>query len=305
MYALRMLGLTFEAESNWPDAEAIHREALATSRKRGGNEDPEALVDLERLARVLIAEKKYGDAEKSLDEVLTPAFLKQPQSENLLAEKINVQGRQGEWEEATTNATLLLQLKPGDQYNYHRLAGLLAMTQNRPGYERICQALPANFANPTSPYVAERMVEDCLLLPHSGVDLELVDKWADASVTLGQSEASLPYFQACKAMSDYRLGRFREAIEWAEKAGTNSTMVDAQAKACAVSAMAHWQLGQAGTARSMLDEGDKLAPDIPSVHGTVDLGETWVAWLMARISLDEAAALIGSDVRADGNSNRP
>ncbi len=68
-----------------------------------------------------------------------------------------------------------------------------------------------------NPYVAERVAQDCLLLPHSGADLALVDKLADAAVTLGSSEASLPYFQVCKAMSNYRLGRFPEAIEWAER----------------------------------------------------------------------------------------
>ena len=62
------------------------------------------------------------------------------------------------------------------------------------------------------------MAQDCLLLPHSGVDFGLVDKLAETVVTLGSGEASVPYFQACKAMSNYRLGHFPEGIDWAEKA---------------------------------------------------------------------------------------
>ena len=69
-----------------------------------------------------------------------------------------------------------------------------------------------------NPYIDERVAQDCLLLPHSGVDLELVDKLADMAVARGSGESALPYFQACKAMSQYRLGHFAEAIEWAEKA---------------------------------------------------------------------------------------
>jgi hypothetical protein len=106
----------------------------------------------------------------------------------------------------------------------------------------------------------------------------------------------MPYFQACKAMSQYRLGHFPAAVEWAEKAAKNSS-VAAQAKAYAILAMAHWQLGQKEVARAMPAKGDTLAPSLPAVNGAEDLGESWVAWLMARISLDEAGALIQSTSR--------
>src|SRR5215470_17342881 len=92
-------------------------------------------------------------------------------------------------------------------------------------------------------------------------------------------------------MANYRLGRFAEAIEWGEKAA-NSSVDLAQAKAYAVSAMAYWQLGQNERAQLMLSKGAALAPEIASASEPEDLGESWVAWLMARISLDEAAALI-------------
>ena len=35
-----------------------------------------------------------------------------------------------------------------------------------------------------------------------------------------------------------------------------------------------------------------------------DLGESWVAWLMARISLDEATTLINNGSTVDGNLSR-
>jgi len=306
MFTLRKLGLSLEAERKWTEAESVYREALAVSGKHGRRDGPEALMDLERLVRVLLAEKKFGEAEQLLGEVLTAAFVSQPSSVNLLIERVNLRGRQGRWQEAAADTALLLPLQPADHYHYHRLAALIATSQNRPAYEQLCQKIVATFTNTTNPYVDERIAQDCLLLPHSGMDLGLVDKLADLAVALGSGESSLPYFQGCKAMSNYRLGHFREAIDWAEQAA-NSPAAEAQAKAkaFAIVALANWQLGQKDAARTALSKGDSLAPAIQPARDDRDLGESWVAWLIARISLDEATALIQTGSTTDKNSNQP
>jgi len=126
----------------------------------------------------------------------------------------------------------------------------------------------------------------------------------DTAITLGSGDPALPYFQACKAMANYRLGRFPEAIVWGEKAA-NSSLDFAQAKAYAILAMAHWHLGQKDTAREALAKGEALAPGIAPGSEPEDIGESWVAWLIARISLDEAAALIQPASAADNNSTPP
>jgi serine/threonine protein kinase/Flp pilus assembly protein TadD len=304
MYTLRKLGLALEAERKWPEAEAVHREALAVSRKLGGNQGPEAIADLERLVRVLLAQQKFGEAEQFLEEELTPEFGRQASSLNLSIQRINLLGRQGRWQEAAASATAALELQPNEQYRYHTLAGLLAMTHDRPAYEQLCQRQLTNFASPTKAFVAERMAQDYLILPNSGVDLELVDKLADTAVTVGIGNESMPYYQACKAMSEYRLGHFPQAVSWAERA-TNSSIAGAQAKAYAVLAMADWQLGQKDAARVMLAKGDALAPRMMAKGETMDLGELWVAWLFARVSLDEATALIESDSSMTELSKKP
>jgi tetratricopeptide (TPR) repeat protein len=301
MFTLRKLGLALEAEHKWSESESVHREALSVSRKKGADEDPEALVDLERLVRVLTAEKKFREAEQLLGEALTPAFVRQPASANLLVQRVNVMGRRGRWQEAAADAAMALENQPTDHYRYHTLAALLAMTQDRPAYEQVCKRLVTKFADSTDPFVAERIAQDCLLLPRSGADLALMDKLADKAVTAGSGDSALPYFQACKAMSNYRLGHFSEAIAWGEKAA-KSSMDFAQAKAYAVLAMAHWQLAQKEEARAALANGDALAPGILSEKGPEDLGESWVAWLMARISLDEATRLTQS---VNKNANQP
>jgi tetratricopeptide (TPR) repeat protein len=102
------------------------------------------------------------------------------------------------------------------------------------------------------------------------------------------------------------LGHFPEAIEWAEKAARNSLAdASAKAKAYAVLSMVYWQLGEKDEARAMLAKGDILAPSILPGHGDVDVGGSWVAWLFARISLDEANALIQSGFVPDNGSAKP
>jgi tetratricopeptide (TPR) repeat protein len=305
MYTLRKLGLALEEEHKWSEAEAVHREAWAVSRKKkDGDQDSEAQMDLGRVVRVLANEKKPKEAERLLDAVLTPEFVKKPSSADLLAARIDLKGRQARWQEAAADTALAIEIQPNEHYRYHTLAGLLAITHDRAAYEQLCKRLLTKFANTANPYVAERMAQDCLLLPNSGVDLGVVDKLADTAVTAGRGEAALPYFQACKAMSNYRLGHFPEAIEWGEKAA-KSTLAEAQAKAYAVLAMARWQLGQKETARAMLAKGDTLAPSITTSDDVVDLGNSWVAWLFARISLDEASVLIQSGPTLDSGLKRP
>jgi hypothetical protein len=68
-----------------------------------------------------------------------------------------------------------------------------------PAYEQVCKRLVAKFADSTNPFVNERVVQDCLLLPNWGADLALMDKLADSALKTGSTDAALPYFQACKS----------------------------------------------------------------------------------------------------------
>ena len=110
-------------------------------------------------------------------------------------------------------------------------------------------------------------------------------------MTVGNGDGrGMGYFQACKALSEYREGRFPGAVEWAEKS-LKSPEAFARASGCAVVAMAQWRLGLKDAARAALSEGNKLAQDISS-NQAVDLGDKWLDWLVARIWLDEATELI-------------
>jgi tetratricopeptide (TPR) repeat protein len=278
-------------QGKWGEADALHREALVSSRKRLGNSDPQTLSEFEGLAKILMRQKNFVETEQLLEEALPPEIIRQPSSCNLLIQRVELMGRQERWREAATTATLVVEYQPSEQYRCHTLAALLAITRNRPAYEMLCRKMLMTFTNTSNPYVDERLAKDCLFLPDSGVDLEFVDNLSDKAVTLGSGYSDAPYFQVAKAMSAYRLGHFAESIEWAERT-LKSSIIYPNAHAYAILAMAHWKLGEKGLARAMLDKGDSLTPNFLPSHEPVDLGDSWVAWLLARISLNEATALI-------------
>ncbi len=115
----------------------------------------------------------------------------------------------------------------------------------------------------------------------------------------------MPFFEVCKALSEYRRGHFAEAVEWAKKP-LKTPQLYAHGHAYAVLAMACWRLGEKDTARAMLDKGNIL--------GTVRhasqyrrgswkrMGSVALCW---RISLDEAAAFIQPGPMNNNLSNKP
>jgi serine/threonine protein kinase len=293
LYTLRNLSWALEAESKWPEAEMADRAALASWRKMFGNESAQAVSALDDLARVLMAQKKFAETEQLLTETLTPEFLAEPGCVKLLLERVDLAGRRGRWREAAADAALVLKYMPDDHYRYHTLAPLLVRLQDAAGYQQLCRTIRAKFPATSNPYVAERVVKDCLLLPDSGSDLSWADHMADAAMDLGKTDPSMPFFQTAKAMSTYRQSRFAESAQWAERARHSSQVyAQAQAQACAFLAMAQWQLGQREAARETLQQGEKLVPAMEHLDDGGDIGAGWVAWLVARISLDEAKGVL-------------
>jgi tetratricopeptide (TPR) repeat protein len=291
---LNSLGLTLEAEGKWPEAETVRREALDYWRKRAGNEDPQTLSELEGLTRVLVAQKKFGDAKQLLDEALTPAFVKQPSSADILILRVDLEARRGQWQEAADDAALAIEHDPFHDTWFPVLAALLVKTHNRSANEQFCQRLLTTFANTTNFYVADQVAKACLFVPPSEADLSVIGHLADTTVTQGTGDlGAMPFFQDCKALSEYRQRHYAEAVEWAQKPLTIPGNY-VHGHAYAVLAMAYWRLGEKDEARAMLAKGDTLAPPIMPVSIAEDPSNAWLAWLYARIQLDEATALVDS-----------
>jgi len=288
---LRELSLALEKEGNWKEVERMRRQALEIRRKRDGVENPDTISEIEGLVRALREQKKLGEAEQVLGEALSPAVLRNPASVKLLYQRADLMGWQSRWKEAAADASRCVEREPTEDYYYYLLAPLLAMNRDFPAYEQLCRRIQATYSNTTNPYWAERMAIACLLYPNPVVDLHVADRFADTAVTLGSNQKDrLFYFQACKAMSSYRLGHYTEAITWAQKSVASSA-VYASAQGCAVLSMANWRLGRPAEARQMLAKGAALVPDNPGVNPNYGW---WADWLIARIEINEAKALVES-----------
>lgn len=302
LVTLRGLAWTLEGEGNWAEAEAAYRESIELQPKPASGEPPLALLESAGLVRALVAREKYDEAEQFLGRVLTTTFVRQPASAELLALRVDLLGRLGRWPEAEADAALVVEHQPKEHYRYHMLAPLLVITHNRRAYEQLCQRILATFKDTANTYVAERMAKDCLLLPDAGVDLRLAGQLADKAVKLERGNDALPYSQVAKGLSEYRQGNFAAAAEWARKP-LDHPEIYVSCHARAVLALALWQLGSRGQARAMLAEGEALAGRVVPGRDAGKISGAWVAWLCARISLDEAAGLIKPAPTAEPTPN--
>jgi tetratricopeptide (TPR) repeat protein len=295
---LREVSSTLEKEGKWQEVERVRRQALEIRRKQDGSEDPDTILEVVGLVRALREQKKLVEAEQVLGEALTPALLSNRANAKLLSasvkllyQRADLMGWQGRWKEAATDAARCIEREPTENYYYYLLAPLLVMNRDLPAYEQLCRRIQATYSNTTNPYWAERMAICCLLYPNPVVDLHVADRLANTTVTQGSRQKDrLLYFQACKAMSSYRLGRYTEAITWAQKS-LDSSAVYASAQGCAVLAMANWRLGRPAEARQMLAKGEALVPDNP---GAKPYYGWWMDWLIARVEISEAKALLQS-----------
>jgi tetratricopeptide (TPR) repeat protein len=247
---------------------------------------------VENLVRVLKAQKKYADAEQSLNEILTPAMCAKVSSQGLLYLRADLRGRLGNWPGAAKDDTLAYKYQPDGWGLYALLAALLLESNEQPKYQQLCDQLLTTYGGTTNVYVADQVAKACLLVPGTAKNMDEVGRLADFSVTGGtQDQDAMPFFEVCKALSEYRQGHYDQAIEWAQqplKIPGNFS----HGQAYAVLAMADWRLGKLDEARTMLAGGEEVAPRSMPASIAEDPGNAWQAWLFARIQLDEATALI-------------
>jgi len=292
-----------QGNGKFTESEKLYREALAMWRKRGQSDSPQALSELGGLYHVLMDQTRFDEAEQMVNEALTPELLKKPSSADLLDLKADIEAHRGRWQEASAAATRAFEHQPFRAGRYPMVAALLLKTHNRSGYDQFCKRIFAMNSTSTNIFVADAVAKSCLFVPSPEVDLKAIDRLADTAVTFGVADyGAMPFFQVCKALSEYRLGHFSEAAQWAQKSVDSPRY--ANWHACGVLAMADWQLGKKDDARAMLARGEKLAPSIMPTRVAQSPQNDWLAWLYARIQLDEATELIGAAPTAEANTTK-
>lgn len=162
------------------------------------------------------------------------------------------------------------------------VAALLVKTGNSAGYQHSSQTILATSPSTLNYFLADTVAKSCVFGPSAGANLEEVSRlenWALAHAA--GDNGAMPYLHDCKALCEYRLGHFAEAVEWAEKP-TESLTVLVQPHSYATLAMAKWRLGKKAEAVAMLAKREAMAPGImpESTVGKTELNG-WLGCMLA------------------------
>lgn len=300
--SLRSLRETWEQQGRWSEVELASRELLSLRRFQEEVGSPRMIEESEALGRALLNQAKLGDLATLLGNMLTPDLEEESRGLGLVRLRRELRARTGQWDGALADTLRLHTEQPRSRDHLMILAALYALKGEEAAFADLGRRYAEMDGQTTDVFAADGLAKSTQLLPSSAFSPAEADRLIDLALVAGQrDENALPYFQSCKALTQYRLGRFAEAIAWA-RLPLASTRIQAQAPAYAVLALAHWQQGQPEEARSALQKGESLAPPLTDHPRRDDLGAEWLAWVYGRILLNEAQRLIPS---VPGSSRSP
>ena len=264
-------------------------EALELQKKLFGLDKPRAAELFGSAFGSLMSLGRSEDANRLLTRFYIPPQ-KSP-SADWLGWRAALFARQARWREAREDVTMGLKTRPDYVVLYHALATLLVAENDVEAYRHVCADMMSRFAGMTNASTADVVAKDCLILPSSGVDMASVAIMAETAVARGRGEVPYTFYLCTKALSDYRQGRFQEAVE-----RTSAIFKDpfpyTQAEGSAVLAMAQFRLGRMEESRAALAKLEKvLRDDLPPPRSR-DLGHDWKDWIIAHALVDEANTLI-------------
>ncbi len=276
-------------------------EALELQKKLFGLDKPRAAELFGSAFGSLMSLGRTEDANQLLTRFYIPPQ-KSP-SADWLGWRAALFARQARWREAREDVTMGLKTRPDYVVLYHALAALLVAENDVEAYRHVCADMMSRFAGTTNASIADVVAKDCLILPSSGMDMASVAILAETAVARGKGEVPYTFYLCTKALSDYRLARFQEAVE-----RTSAIFKDpfpyTQAEGSAVLAMAQFRLGRMEEARAALAKLEKvLRDDVPPPRSR-DLGHDWKDWIIAHALLDEASTLIEGQTPANSDWRR-
>jgi tetratricopeptide (TPR) repeat protein len=208
--------------------------------------------------------------------------------------------RSERWKEAAADHRKAIEMEPTNHESYHHLTACLIQSGNVAAYRENCQQIIARFAEASDPIVMERMAKDCSILPNSGVDLAVLNRWTEQAVAAGESHWAIPWFYCARGLVQYRHGRYADAADTMERLlqrWGDSPDSERAVQGWMVLAMARHHLREHEAAVSALARGLELAETALAKPGSGDVGSQWVDWSFARALMLEARTLIEKDGR--------
>jgi serine/threonine protein kinase len=290
------LAYALERQGKVEEAESTIRGSLAEERAKGGDERVGVLRRVQMLVDFLDRQGRQDEAEKVVAEIVSPVIQRYPKNANLLGFRAERLARHGHLKEALSDFNRCHELGYTNTYIFHRLASLLAITGDRSNYRRLCQEMLTKCKEENNPAICDVMAKDCLIIPPpSEQELTEAARLADRALAAPSNHFAMPWFQLCKGLAEYRRGRPAEALRWAQKglAGQGSSP-ERDALAYILVAMSEFQIGLGAKARTDLSRGAELA------NRPLPTAPSWPDFIVARILLEEAEALINNESAATG-----
>src|SRR5882724_4528229 len=186
-------------------------EALELQKKLFGLDKPRAAELFGSEFGSLMTLGRTEDANRLLTRFYIPP--QKGPSADWLGWRATLFARQARWREAREDVTAGLKTRPDYVVLYHALATLLVADNDVEAYRHACTDMMSRFAGTTNASIADVVAKDCLILPSSGVDMASVAILAETAVARGKGEIPYTFYLCTKALSDYRQGRFQEAVE--------------------------------------------------------------------------------------------
>jgi serine/threonine protein kinase len=301
---LDSLTILLNRTRRFDEAEANGREALGVARRAWGDTSPKTLEVLGNLIDALRNQEKVEAIQPLFAELLPPERELKPEHSGLLMKRCDTCARFGRWREAAADAAALIKLFPDNHEYYHMLAPLLVQLGDLAEYQGLCKTILDKFKATTNMYVADRMAKDCLILPSSGADLKQVAVLADLAATRGSNSGAAPYFHLCKALAEFRMVNYEEALNWAGLAAKGRFDYP-KADAAAIIAMSQFRLNQLEEARTALADCDRLIEEKLPKSDVGDLGNDWRDWIIAHALQSEAKQMIAGEPASERPSSLP
>jgi eukaryotic-like serine/threonine-protein kinase len=200
-----------------------------------------------------------------------------------------------QWPAAITNYLRSIQAGPENHLAYHLLTPALLQAGDLAAYSQHRQRILQRFANTTDPLVAERLARDCLFLPASPGEMEMINRMADRAVAAGSSAGG--WARLAKGLAEFRQGRLESAVKWLDEAEAQSADPALKLQADMVLAMTQYRLNQVDAARATLAKGRAF-----EASNALDReGIGWNDRRSAYLLMDEARTLIPKRSSSDGD----
>jgi WD40 repeat protein/Flp pilus assembly protein TadD len=209
--------------------------------------------------------------------------------------------KQGQWKEAAADLSKVLELAPKDYALYFPLAALLAQTGDLQGYRQQFARAAARFDATNDVRLTSAVIQACLFMPLSSVDLEDVGKLAQRALTnCPPDDGNLYVYQFAMGLADYRQGRFSSVAEWLQKSVAVDQSDEDAVQGWMVLAMAQSQLHQTNQARASFANGAAMEETVVAKQDSGASSGAWDNKILSRVLAQEAQELIaGQTMDAD------